>query len=375
MSRQAGGRLGKAGLAMLGAAVMLSMTACSPDETEARQVVEKAGSKITVMDNTSESVYTRLQLEGIDKVGGMRSMDWVDEDVIVVDKENRSLAPQMIEGTEQYPHNLYLHNLSTGGDTPLQEGNQNYGAAQVSPDKQYVFYKETNEMVGLGYIRNLESGSAVKVDEAPFRVEEGKWADDGRVVFPGMDGVIYRTDVQGAKETVVESGESYVHEVVESGGILYYVTGDNMELTAYDTDSKESKVLKQNVVWVAPSPDGSRLAVVKRTRPGEMVLVLCDSEGNEMNELASGQQVFGTSWSPDGSKLAYSLTAENPADDQNGVFITELESGEQTQLLSDIAIADQLRWSPSGKKLLASAAVLKDNKVESTTYVIRLSQP
>ncbi len=104
-----------------------------------------------------------------------------------------------------------------------------------------------------------------------------------------------------------------------------------------------------------------------------MVLVLCDSEGNEQTELASGQQVFGTSWSPDGSKLAYSLTAENPADDQNGVFITELESGEQTQLLGDIEIADQLRWSPSGKKLLASASVLKDNKYEFTTYVIRLS--
>ncbi|WP_241781840.1 hypothetical protein [Paenibacillus sp. DMB5] len=291
------------------------------------------------MDNTSESVYTKLQLEGIDKVGGVRGLDWVSEDVIVVDKENKSLAPQLIEGTEQYPHNLYLQNLSTGADTPLQEGDQNYGAAQVSPDKKYVFYKETNEMVGLGYILGLESGSPVKVDEAPFRVEEGEWADEGHVIFPGMDGIIYRTDVQGTKETVVETGESYVHEVMQSGNIIYYVTGEDMQLTAYDTDSKQSKVLKSSVVWVIPSPDGSKLAIVKRTKPGEMVLVLCDSEGNEQAELASGQQVFGTSWSPDGSKLAYSLTAENPADDQNGVFITELDSGEQTQLLGDIEIA------------------------------------
>lgn len=373
MSRQAGGRLGKAGLALLGIAVVLSMTACSSGETEARQVVEQAGTKITVMDNTSESVYTKLQLEGIDKVEGMRSMDWVSEDVIVVDKENRSLAPQMIEGTEQYPHNLYLHNLTTGEDTPLQEGEQNYGAAQVSPDKKYVFYKETNEMIGPGYILGLESGSPVMVDEAPFRVEEGEWADDGEVIFPGMDGVIYRTDVQGVKETVVDSGVPYVHEVIQSGSILYYVTGEDMQLTAYDTDSRQSKVLKQSVVWVVPSPDGSKLAIVKRTKPGEMVLVLCDSEGNEQTELASGQQVFGTGWSPDGSKLAYSVTAENPADDQNGVFISELESGEQTQLLGDVEIADQLRWSPSGKQLLASAAVLKDNKYVSTTYVIKLS--
>lgn len=374
MSRQKGGRVVHAGLlAVTGLAVVLSVTACRSGDTEARQVIEKAGTKITVMDNTSESVYTKLQLEGIDKVEGMRGLDWVSEDVIAVDKENRSLAPQMIEGMERYPHNLYLHNLSTGEDTALQEGDRNYGAAQLSPDKKYVLYRETDEMVGLGYIRNLESGASVQVDEAPFRIEEGEWADDGHVIFPGMDGIIYRTDVQGTKETVVKTGESYVHEVMQSGNIIYYVTGEDMKLTAYDTDSKQSKVLKSSVVWVIPSPDGSKLAIVKRTKPGEMVLVLCDSEGNEQAELASGQQVFGTSWSPDGSKLAYSVTAENPADDQNGVFITELDSGEQTQLLGDIEIADQLRWSPSGKKLLASASVLKDNKYEFTTYVIRLS--
>ncbi|CAM4214974.1 PD40 domain-containing protein [Paenibacillus typhae] len=375
MSRQAGGKgiLRTGLLAVAGLAVILSVTACRSGETEARQIIEKAGTKITVMDNTSESVYTRLQLEGIDKVEGVRGLDWISEDVIAVDKENRSLAPQIIEGIERYPHNLYQHNLSSGEEAGLVEGDKNYGAVQLSPDKQYLLYKEAEDIVGLGYIMTLESGTSVPVDEAPFRIEEGEWADDGHVIFPGMDGVIYRTDVQGAKESVVDPGLPYVHEVVQSGSIVYYVTGEDMQLTAYDTDSKQPKVLKKSVVWVVPSPDGSKLAIVKRTKPGEMVLVLCDSEGNEQTELASGQQVFGTSWSPDGSKLAYSLTAENPADDQNGVFITELESGEQTQLLGDIEIADQLRWSPSGKKLLASASVLKDNKYEFTTYVIRLS--
>ncbi|MNN17310.1 translocation protein TolB [compost metagenome] len=367
-----GGRLRRAGQVVLGTALVLT-TACSSGNTESRQVVDKSGTQITVMDNTSESVYTKLKLEGIDKVEGVRGMDWVSEDVIAVDKENRNLTPQMIEGTERYPHNLYLHNLSSGEETALQEGDKNYGSAQLSPDKKHILYKEAEDVVGLGYIMNLGTGASVKVDEAPFRLEEGEWTDDGHVIFPSMDGTVYRADVQGVKETVMKPGEAYVHEVGQSGNIIYYVTGEDMQLSAYDTETKQTKVLKKSVAWVIPSPDGSKLAIVKRTKPGEMVLVLCDSEGNEQSELASGQQVFGTSWSPDGSKLAYSLIAENPADDQNGVFITTLETGEQTPLLGDIEIADQLRWSPSGKKLLASSAVLKDNAFQITTYVIRLS--
>ncbi|QSF47574.1 PD40 domain-containing protein [Paenibacillus tianjinensis] len=368
-----GGRLSRAGLMVLGTALVLNLAACSSGNTEPRKVVDKSGTQITVMDNTSESVYTKLKLAGIDKVEGVRGMDWVNEDVIAVDKENRNLAPQRIEGTERYPHNLYLHTLSSGEETPLVEGDKNYGAVQLSPDKKYLLYKEAEDVVGLGYIMNLATGASVKVDEAPFRMEEGGWADDGHVIYPSMDGTVYSVDVQGNKETVVKPGEPYVHELGQSGNIIYYVTGEEMQLNAYDTETKQSKALKKNVVWAIPSPDGSKLAIVKRTQPGEMVLVLCDSEGNEQSELASGQQVFGTSWSPDGSKLAYSLIAENAADDQNGVFITTLETGEQTPLLGDIEIADQLRWSPSGKKLLASSAVLKDNAYQITTYVIRLS--
>lgn len=373
MNTKRSGRLGKAGLVLIGTAVVLSTAACSTGSTETRQIVEKSGTRITVMDNTSESVYTRLQLEGIDKLEGMRGMDWVSEDIIAVDKENRNLAPQTIEGTERYPHNLYLHTLSSGEETLLLEGEKNYGSAQLSPDKKHILYKELEESVGFGYIMNLETGRSVKLDEAPFRAEEGAWTDDGHVIFPDMEGTIYRADVQGAKETIVNPGVPYVHEVGQSGNIIYYVTGEDMQLTAYDAETKQPKELKKGVVWVIPSPDGGKLAIVKRTKPGEMVLVLCDSEGNEQSELAAGQQIFGTSWSPDGTKLAYSLTAGNAAAEQNGVFITELETGEQTPLLGDTEIAGQLRWSPSGKQLLASSAVLKDNAYQFTTYVIRLS--
>ncbi|WNS41927.1 hypothetical protein [Paenibacillus sp. MMS20-IR301] len=353
--------------------VLLSIAGCSTENTETRQVVEKAGQTITVLDNRSESVYTQLKLAGIDKIEGVRGTEFVSEDMIVVNKENRSLAPQVIEGQERYPRNLYLHTLSTGGETPLQEGEQNYGAPLMSPDKTHLFYKELYDATGLGYIMELSTGNSVKASGAEFRSEEGRWSDNGHVIYPDMEGNIISADLNGKQETVLATGIPYVHEVVQTGSRILYVTGEDSQLSAYDTGTKQTKALKKNVMWAVPSPDGSRLAIVERTGPGVMVLKLCDSEGNEQSVLATGQQIFGTGWSPDGSKLAYATSAAGAADDQEDLFITEVETGEQTPVLNDIHLSDQLRWSPSGKKLLASATVLKDNAYQFITYVISLS--
>jgi TolB protein len=73
------------------------------------------------------------------------------------------------------------------------------------------------------------------------------------------------------------------------------------------------------------------------------------------------------------SAIAYAVTAAGSADDQQDLFITEVETGEQTPVLNDIRLSDQLHWSPSGKKLLATATVLKDNFYQFLTYVVSLS--
>ncbi|MEK3796497.1 hypothetical protein MKX42_32650 [Paenibacillus sp. FSL R7-0204] len=364
---------GKIWSILLCGAVLLSVTACSTENTDTREVVEKAGRKITVLDNISEPVYTKLKLEGIQKVEGVRGTDFAGEDVMVMTKENRSLPSQVIEGQERYPLNLYLHTLSTGEEAPLQVGELNVGAPQISPDKTHVFFKELHDITGFGYIMDLSGGAPVKVSDAEFRVEEGKWADDTHVIFPDMEGNILSADLTGEQETIVKTGIPYVHEVVQTGSRILYVTGEDSQLSTYDTATKQTKVLRKNVIWAVPSPDGSQMAIVERIGRGEMTLKLCDSEGNEQSKLASGQQIFGTSWSPDGKLLAYAVTAAGSTDDQQDLFITEVETGEQTPVLNDFHLADPLHWSPSGKKLLATATVLKDNIYQFLTYVVSLS--
>ena len=362
---------GRATLILLSTMCMLSITACGVGDTEARQIVEKSGHTITVMDNTTESVYTKLKLEGIEKLDGVRGMDWLSENVLVVDHENKALPPVTVEGEERYPRNLYLHDLSAGQETPLKEEGKTLGFPLMSPDKKHVFYKETYESTGIGYIMDLETRVSVKTGDYEFMTTEGEWIDNEHVIFPSMEGNIISADVRGMSEVVVDTGTAYVHNVVQSGNRIYYIAHEDSQLFVYDTDTKQSKVIKKDVMWVIPSPDGSQLAIVKRTASTEMTLFLCDNEGNEQTAWASGTQVFGTSWSPDGSMVAYTTISENG--NENRLFITEVETGEQTPISNDIQASDKLRWSPSGKKLLASAAVMKDNVYQFITYIIKLS--
>ncbi|MFE4712804.1 hypothetical protein ACFRAM_18155 [Paenibacillus sp. NPDC056722] len=364
-------RLVRAGSLLLGCAFLLAMTACGASGTEARHVVEKSGQKVTVMDNTTDSVYTKLKLDSIDKFEGIRGMDWLGENELAVDKENRKLTPEMIEGQERYPHNLYIRNLASGQDQPLKEGKESLGNAIVSPDNKYIFYKEVYEATGIGYLMNLGTRETVQLGKDEFMASEGEWADSGHVIYPDMKGDIIKADVQGKSEVVLETGAGIIHNVVQSGSIIYYVAHEDSQLFAYDTETKKSKMIKKNVMWVIPSPDGSRLAIVKREGPGEMKLVLCDPAGNEQSVIDSGTQIFGTNWSPDGSKLAYNVSSDNG--NVNRLFITEVETGEQTPISDEMQASDKLRWSPSGKKLLISTSVLKDNKYQFVTYVITLS--
>lgn len=357
--------------AMLAAVLAGTLTACGSGDGEHRQVVDKAGTEVTVLDSANESVYTKLQLQGIHTVDGVRGMDWLSEEVVAVEKENKALPAETVEGQQRYPHNLYLHDLSSGEEKPLLEGQKNYGFGLFSPDRKKLFYREIYEATGLGLILNLETGEPVKVSEAEFMTGEGGWSDDSHVIFPDMEGHILRADAGGQSETVTETGGGLANNVAASGTRIYYITGENGQLIAYDTETQKTVQLKQNVVWAIPSPDGSRLAVVKRVGPGKMTLVLCDSEGGEQSTLAEGQQIFGTGWSPDGSMLAYSVT-DGTADTEQ-VFITEVESGEQTPVLDDVHLADPLRWSPSGKKLLASTGVMTESGYQSKLYIITLS--
>ncbi|CAH1196547.1 MULTISPECIES: LpqB family beta-propeller domain-containing protein [Paenibacillus] len=362
----------KAALGTLGAMALLSATACGAG-TSGGSTNVGSGTDITVKDNTNTSVYQSFKLEKIDKLQNMRGVAWLNNELILTDKENKSLKPVNVEGQQRYPHNLYMYDLAKASDTPVKESEVSLGAPLVSPDSQHVFYREPQEATGKGFILNLHSGETVPTGDDEGFVGEGAWLDNDHVVFPNMQGQLISASVNGDTKVLVETGSFNTRSIAASGSLVYYITGEDGQLNSVDTATGEVKQLLKSVEWVIPSTDGSRLAIVKKTADTKRALVLTDLEGNEKATLARGTQIFGTSWSGDDSKIAYTINSDN--DNEKGLFVSNTESGEQFQISADMDnVSDPLSWSPEGNRILLSQSVLENDSYRFVTSIITISE-
>lgn len=364
----------QAAMGTLGAIVLLSATACGGTTEPGGNIQNgKSGTDITVKDNTNTSVYQSFKLEKIDKLPNMRGVAWLSNDWILSDKENTAMKPVTVEGEKRYPHNLYMYDLTKGTDSPVKESEVSLGSPLVSPDSQYIFYREPEESTGKGFILNLHNGEVIPAGQDDGFVFEGAWLDMEHVVFPNMNGDIVSASVDGTTKVLVKTGNFNVRSVRVSGNVIYYITGTDGQLNAYDTKTGEEKQVLKSVEWVIPSNDGSRLAIVKKTADTKRALVLTDLDGNEKATLARGTQIFGTSWSGDDSKIAYTINSES--DDEKGLFVSNTESAEQFQISADMDNAsDPLSWSPEGNRILLSQSVQENESYHFVTSVITISQ-
>jgi TolB protein len=337
-----------------------------------RKVIEKPNKTITIVDTESAAASNQTEVAKIDELKGIRGMDWLGEDKLIIDKENKGMKPLKVEGEERYPHNLYIHDLNAGEDQTeelLKGGTVDQSFAMLSPDKKYMFYKEAEETTGRGYIMDLATRKTMAAGQDQIPLQEGSWNGNEQIIFPVMSHKILSSNLQGQTSILTKTKDLYVYNVFQRGANVYYI-GMNNILMLYNTVSGAMKILDKQVIWMIPSPDGKQLALVKRTSDTEMELTLTDSSLTKKVSLAKGTQVFGTSWSPDGTKLAYTVSSETGG--VKGVFAADVVSGKSTQIAVDIQYAsDPIKWSPSGQKIITVSAKMQDNKYVFITYIIR----
>lgn len=361
----------KKAIIIVGASAVLLLSSCGLQKDNGRQIIEKDGKKITVIDNQNKNTSGEVVIDKVDKINGMRGYDWLNEENILVDMANKDFKPLSIEGQKMYPKNLYLNNLKTGEQQLLSPKRINQGFAKFSPDKKYIFYKENIEETSRSFIMNLKTGESVAVSDIDtVGITEGRWVDNENVIYSTINGTIFTANVNGEITKLLKPKEKYVHNAVKVGNTLYYISGEE-KMIIYNLDNGKTTSIENNPVWIIPSPDQKQLAVVRRTGSRKMKLTVTDLNGSEKASFTEGIQVFGVSWSPDSSKTAYTVGSEDKA--QGGLYIADTLTGKTTQVSVDIQFAsDPITWSPSGKKILTSIAVPKDGLYEMVTYVFSL---
>ena len=346
-----------------------------------REEIQKGDKKITVLNLKAppEAGNTALGndfgIEKIDRYEGMRGEDWLGDDFILITRENQELEPVRVFDQMSLVRNLYSYDLKSKEEKSISKKTEYIWMPIVSPDGRHIFYEKFEAGRYAGLISDLEGNekAAVEVDPAKgfiLSFSQAKWVDNEEVIVPSSGEGVCLVNVNSKVSKIEGIGRMQTDRAVKVDDKIYYVSTER-NLVAYDIISKQSKVVKDNVLDFELSPERDMFAVQRKVSESRNALVLTDLYGIEKATLAEAKATFGISWSPDQDKLAYLMISEDES--KSGLHVMDLKSKEDIYVSRDFLNVDNgLKWSPSGKKILASIGEVKEMKVIDNTYVITL---
>jgi len=151
-------------------------------------------------------------------------------------------------------------------------------------------------------------------------------------------------------------------------GDIYLIRPDGTDLRRL-TDSNDIS-RDGNLVW---SPDGKQLAY-SAYRTGNIEIFVMDVESALQGKVASRQLTDNpppvrnlvTSWSPDGSRLAFS----SDRDRNTEIYLMNVDGNHVVRMTNNPASDTEPRWSPDGKQIAFSST--RDGNVE--IYVLDVEE-
>ena len=364
---------------MLIAAMTLSSGCAST--AAGREEIQVGSQKITVLDAKPQSGagYTAasdpLDYGKIDRYEGIRGEGWLSDDSILVTQKNQEIDPIQVFDQMSRVRNLYAYDLKTNQEESMAKKTAYIWAPIVSPDGKHIFYERFEAGQYTGILANLEGTevATVSVDAENglnLSFSQAEWVINEEVLVPSSDNGVCLINVNSGVTKISNIGLMQTNHASKVGNTIYYVSTDR-SLVAYDIPSKQSFVVKSDVLDFEFSPDKNLFAIQKRVSDSKTALVLTDLSGKETATLTEENQVFGIRWSPDQSKLACLVTSNDES--KNGLHIFDVISHEDLYISRDFLNADNgLFWSPSGKKLLASISTVKEMMLVDNTYIITL---
>ncbi len=342
----------------------------SPQSNASREVIDKPGKQITVIDTAAEGRKNtgEIQVEQIEKLKDVYGRTWLSDHEAIVERN----------------HVLMIHDFASNIERKLTENPATAGQylAAASPDGEHVFFTGGNPKdkydIG-GYLLDAASGTVTKTG-AFSMLSDMFWADPQHVLVSTDDSKLQLIDLQGKRTPVQFSDPELsdnVPRMASKAGDRYYYLGVHEGYTvlkSFTASAPEAQTIQEGVVTFSLSPDGSAIALEKRewntTKDAELQLI--DASGKKLGTVAKGTLLGRPSWSPDGSKIAFSVYTEGEQG-MKGMYVFDKASGKTTPLSTEIQAYDSPAvWSPDGKSLMVYQTVYEGENSNNVTYVVHL---
>ncbi|MBF8983607.1 PD40 domain-containing protein [Lutibacter sp. B2] len=329
----------------------------------------KKEEKIVVLDEEEYKMEENI-IAKIEKYEDVIFMDWMNENEIIIAKENKDIH-LVDEYNEEYsPLNIYSHDLKTKEEKIINAQSYNEEMAILSPDKNHIFYKRSDEYLYTGFIYDMKNNKNIQITkENDLVYREGYWLNNKELLLTTEDGKVSIVNTEGKKSLLLDVKDR-VYDVIKIENKLYYTTKYG-ELYMYHLDTRQKQLMMKDVGSVVLSPDSENLAIVKHVEDSDEEIMITDLKGNIISSLSKGNQISGVSWSPDGRKVAYAVNVNGNI---NGIYSTDLKTQKINFVTGDFSYIGQqpIKWSSSGEKIIVATQDYNYDikKLVYTSYLI-----
>lgn len=365
----------------LTAVMAVTIFGCSA-KGNGRVIMTQEGRKITLL-NTAKPQNAKTTepsnefiIEKIDKIEGVQGEDWLEGDNILITRENPDLEPIRVSDSMENIRNLFTYNTGTGKKVLLYKENDYLYMPIVSPDKKHILVQTYKDGELKGQILDQNGSVIVTVSEENTQkglhlsYSNAKWVNNDLVIVPSSGDGVCLIHVNADIEVMDGIDRMQTDTAVMAKDKIYYISTDR-NLMSVDVNTREKTVVKEQIYDFELSPKKDKFALEKKLNNGKLTLIITDLSGNELTQLTVGKTVFGMSWSPDQTKLAYIKLDDKES--ENGLYIMKLEDKESLYVSQDfIGIDNGLKWNTAGNKVLASISEVKDMKLIDNSYIISL---
>jgi len=163
----------------------------------------------------------------------------------------------------------------------------------------------------------------------------------------------------GAFQPFLADAEATQVDFSRDGNFVAYVRADGTMWRSRVDGSERLQLTYAPMQVTVPhwSPDGTQIAF-SATKPGQPVRIYRVSvEGDNLEQLSSGQSDYDPSWSKDGSALMFGVLPAAAADVPGParIMLLDMKTRATTQLAGSEGICCP-RWSPDGRRVIALSA-------------------